>query len=55
MTPEHLSRVSDIGGILLQYLRTAIFFWHRYHEDVQPRQERVQELKDQCTQVRNCV
>nr|XP_027224649.1 uncharacterized protein LOC113816833 [Penaeus vannamei] len=51
MTPEHLSRVSDIGGILLQYLRTAIFFWHRYHEDVQPRQERVQELKDQCTQL----
>ncbi|XP_069945849.1 dynein axonemal heavy chain 10-like isoform X2 [Cherax quadricarinatus] len=47
MTSEHMSRVSDIGGVLLQYLRTVIFFWHRYHEDVQPRQARVQALTDQ--------
>lgn len=47
MTVEHMSRVSDIGGVLLQYLRCAMFFWHRYHEDVQPRQARVQTLCDQ--------
>lgn len=46
-----MSRVSDIGGVLLQYLRCAMFFWHRYHEDVQPRQARVQALSDQTKQV----
>lgn len=50
MTVEHMSRVSDIGGVLLQYLRCAMFFWHRYHEDVQPRQARVQALSDQTKQ-----
>ncbi|XP_050721570.1 uncharacterized protein LOC127001253 isoform X3 [Eriocheir sinensis] len=51
MTVEHMSRVSDIGGVLLQYLRCAMFFWHRYHEDVQPRQARVQTLCDQTKQL----
>ncbi|MPC56704.1 hypothetical protein E2C01_050669 [Portunus trituberculatus] len=50
MTVEHMSRVSDIGGVLLQYLRCAMFFWHRYHEDVQPRQARVQAISDQAKQ-----
>ncbi|XP_045101948.1 dynein-1-alpha heavy chain, flagellar inner arm I1 complex-like isoform X2 [Portunus trituberculatus] len=51
MTVEHMSRVSDIGGVLLQYLRCAMFFWHRYHEDVQPRQARVQAISDQAKQL----
>nr|XP_045619033.1 uncharacterized protein LOC123770899 [Procambarus clarkii] len=51
MTSEHMARISDIGGVLLQYLRSAIFFWHRYHEDVQPRQARVQALADQKKQL----
>ncbi|KAK3856108.1 hypothetical protein Pcinc_037531 [Petrolisthes cinctipes] len=47
MSSEHMARVSDIGGILLQYLRSALFFWQRYHEDIQPRQARVLALADQ--------
>ncbi|KAK4315961.1 hypothetical protein Pmani_012837 [Petrolisthes manimaculis] len=47
MSSEHMARVSDIGGILLQYLRSALFFWQRYHEDIQPRQARVLTLADQ--------
>ncbi|XP_071539245.1 uncharacterized protein [Panulirus ornatus] len=46
MTSDHMSRVSDIGGVLLQYLRVAVYFWYRYHEDVQPRQARVHTLRD---------
>lgn len=55
MTVEHMSRVSDIGGVLLQYLRCAMFFWHRYHEDVQPRQARVQMLSDQTKQASSSI
>ncbi|XP_042227080.1 uncharacterized protein LOC121869635 [Homarus americanus] len=51
MTSDHLSRVSDIGGLLLHFLRTVIFFWHRHHEDVQPRLARVQVLTDQKKQL----
>ncbi|XP_063870908.1 dynein axonemal heavy chain 10-like isoform X4 [Scylla paramamosain] len=53
MTVEHMSRVSDIGGVLLQYLRCVMFFWHRYHEDVQPRQARVQAINDQAKQLQS--
>ena len=39
-----MARMSDIGCVLLRYLKTAVFLWRRYHEDVQPRQERVHVL-----------
>ncbi|CAL4064078.1 unnamed protein product, partial [Meganyctiphanes norvegica] len=46
MSVEHMARVSDIASVILQFLRTALFFWHRYYEDVQPRQARVQTLRN---------
>ncbi|XP_064083938.1 uncharacterized protein LOC135199712 [Macrobrachium nipponense] len=51
MTNDHMARVSDIGGVLLTYMRTLIFYWHRHHEDIQPRQARVEALKDSSKQL----
>ncbi|XP_068224168.1 LOW QUALITY PROTEIN: dynein axonemal heavy chain 10-like [Palaemon carinicauda] len=51
MSNDHMARVSDIGGVLLTYMRTLIFYWHRHHEDIQPRQARVEALKDNSKQL----
>ncbi|KAK7015540.1 hypothetical protein SK128_021634, partial [Halocaridina rubra] len=51
MTNEHMARVSDIGGVFLTYMRSLIFYWHRHHEDIQPRQARVEALKDNSKQL----
>ena len=45
MSVEHMSRVSDIGGTLLQYLKEVVAYWRRHHEDLQPRYARVTVLE----------
>ncbi|KAF2358450.1 hypothetical protein FHG87_010796 [Trinorchestia longiramus] len=51
MTVDHMYRVSDIGGTLLSFLQHSVRFWKRHHEDLRPRYERVQTLKEATTQL----
>ena len=51
MRDEHMYRVSDIGGVILKFLRSVVFYWRRYHEDITPRRQRVQTLSDHTKEV----